>query len=619
MKINYFSRIVSVLLLSLLVTSLSAKDIWLADVANGGDDNNNGLSQSTPVATVTKALSTASGIFASGDVIKVLGIVDITTDVNYVAGTGLSNDALGNRAWLVTIEGVDVAGVKSGFTSGNLSRFSNEIAGYNNAGSGFVFKNLIFQDFGLNTQNNAGVFNFVNNGNAANKMVVENCDFTGIVAQQGAVRVYNTLFEMKNCHFYDNDVRDGGAILSNGNPKAMLFEDCIMEGNDVSIANGKGGAFVLENTGDVTIKNCIMRDNTVTQLGGAIVVIANNKTSGGNMTVSKVIVQDCLITGNYAPDGSVFHLLYNNGANVYPVDITFVNTTIYKNTSNNVGAFFFNEGAENGVINFVNCTITENTCANPGTNFGHGPGMRFLNNADPLRSAAINLTKNIYNSIIEGNVAGNGQVSDISIQGDVDPKLNIRNSYISNIWADQYKAVNDLPDYNNVASFGQGNLELLTYVGLEDDKDGFITLQNCIPLKAASAGLTWGDASYLQALSITTDQIGDNRSFKNGKCAVGSVEYQATLTDIKDDAIKEVAEKVILEQIGSDLYVTLPEGGSAKVDIFAASGSLAKNFAPTKVEAGAATPFALGVLPQGLYIVKANVDGKVYTAKALIK
>ena len=170
-------------------------------------------------------------------------------------------------------------------------------------------------------------------------------------------------------------------------------------------------------------------------------------------------------------------------------------------------------------FDIINSTIVENHTLG---NAGHGPGIRINNNTGtPELSAADNMHTRIYNSIIERNMAsqtaGNsGDVWFTSTQTD-GVNCTIRNSYLG--YVNNRPA--DKPEYNNAIQY---NLDANKSAGLAWPSADYIDERGCIPLDFESTALTKGDAQYLQALGINTDQEGNTRSFTDGKCAVGAVE-----------------------------------------------------------------------------------------------
>ncbi|GAB6011640.1 right-handed parallel beta-helix repeat-containing protein [Viscerimonas tarda] len=656
-KITLF-RTLSVLFLSLLVSSASA-DVWL--LASGGDDANDGSTKEKGVATLFRATQLLAFNAVEGidnRVIIVSGIVDISDDPMFNKTLdGNANDLKGvplrvdNRGWGMTIRAEEeltdkreLAERKSGFTSKNQGRLFNELAGYGAPATGPVtIKDLIFTEMGKPGQGDGGALYILNN-NA--KITIDNCEFTGIKANSGVMRVYNSNADIINCWFHDNEVREGGAILCNSaqfeNNRHLLIQNCLMESNnggalDLSgnpYTNGRGGAIYLENARKATIKNCIIRNNVTHGAGGAIWISANGDAglepgTGGSTgveaayKVSEITVENTLIAYNETTNnnGGAFWVQNNsNPASTPPqsLNLTVVNSTIFGNQAGTAtqggqgGAFMFdNVTAPLSSFNLINCTVSDNAAS---SNAGGGPGLRFFN-------TTLTLKKNIYNSIIENNVSPNtlNTTGDIATQSADDVNryfLNIQNSYIGAILSDSYKQEN-LPETNH--GF-YSTSEIISEAGLADAS--MIDLYNAIPLSPDVEALTFGNAEYLQELGITTDQLGLPRLFADGKCAIGALEYDYFAIDEEIDKLadgievaKQAPAQLSLVQKGSSLYLLSSEAGLAKLDLFSISGALVKSYAPQAVE----LPYALGVLPQGLYIAKVTVGGQAYSAKVIIK
>lgn len=512
MKINYFSRIVSILLLSLLVTSLSAKDIWLSEA---GDDGNGGTSESDAVASVTKAFE----LLADGDVIKVVGFIDITQDPmfnkkidnsNVVAsdGTGVFIPT-NNRGWSFTIDGGDRA--TSGFDGKDYTgRFGNEFAGYN-SGTTVTIKNVTFKNCGKANLGGGSVLRFVNNSSS---MVLENCDFTTNMGNQGSIYSYNTNLTVKNCNFYENnDVKEAAAIFAD-NKRTVIVDGCSIYDNDRSTVSGsQAGAIISNNVDEFIIKNSVIKNNKVQGSSGAIMVRVQ-----GALTESagKMSVENTLIAYNEAANGSALHV--NNTIANYAVQVSLINSTIYGNRSTGYGALYFYQAREGSTLDMINTTVVENYSNG---NAGHGPGMRFESlNAD--NSASDNIIKRIYNCIIENNSAREtaGNPGDIILQTEAQDGVNmfLRNSYVSYILNNR---IPDKPEYNNSINYVYNPTGAS---GLAWPSADYIAERGCVPLDFESPALAKGDAQYLQDLGISTDQEGNTRLFTDGKCAIGAVE-----------------------------------------------------------------------------------------------
>ncbi|GAB6010568.1 hypothetical protein [Viscerimonas tarda] len=717
MKMNYFSRIASILFFSLLVTSLSAKDIYLSAT---GDDDNDGLTPSTPVASMSRVLgNSALGITpvmtnGTGDVVHISGIIDLTQDPYYLASTTVANDKLNGFLFPVntynnskfSFVGDDKA--TSGFDGKNAARFGKEWAGIPQT---VTFKNLTFKNLGTSTIPGGSAIRIVNNYNISSNIIINNCVFTGCLGTQGTLNLYRSRVEVIDTEFSGNVITEGSAIFFGG---GLLGDDCsvtvdgctvinndastvgtsgafkfnasaidnvtikntLIKGNKIKTTGAYGGAIHVQNsTGNIVVDSCVIEENSA-NTGGAIrfygtngkftiknsTISANEAPGGGGAIATynatgEIIVENCtvknhtnggwgaafdifnggnggsgnptvftikssLITGNQCPtNGHASALRLSSDGNTdgsRPTVLSIINSTVYKNIhpGNGVGALWIRSTCPGSEFNLINSTVVENEVNGA---VGQGAGLRFNGAAGDLMSASINTKIRIYNSIIQGNTGTAGDTnlnSDVYFtipQDEIATDSEIRNSYIGRILGGQYTA-NQL-SYNNVLNY---SADIATNgPGLPIPGATAIATYGAIPLEAGAPGLTAGDATYLQALGISTDQLGFTRNFVGGKCAVGAVELDYTTVDVKEVTVA-AAEELSLTQQGAALLLTSPVKGLAKLDIFSISGSLVKSYAPQLVEAGAATAYASG-LPQGLYIAKANVGGKVYSVKIAIK
>jgi hypothetical protein len=504
-------KLVSFLLMCLTVTSVHAgKNVYLSTTGNDAKD---GLTSDNAVASISRAFE----LLADGDTIFVSGMIDLTRT------PGLLTDVAFNipEATMAWVQGFAIVGDDkevSGFDGDRQVRFANHIAGYNEANVAVTFKNLKFRNCGKNGLGGGSVLRVLNNGG---RIIIDNCEFTGGIGSQGSIMAYNTNIEVRNCKFYRNRVQLGGAVFFNGiSTRPALIENCLIENNvlttnGVPLDNSHGGAFFISNnSSDVTIRNCIIRNDTVSGYGGAIYIDASDVKTEATALESKVTVENTLITGNL----STSHcpgIYINNAGNYFPVKLSVINSTFYGNESAGMGTVWIYDGVEGSELNLINTTIVENHGLE-GTNAGHGPGVRIN------ESASQKMYKRFYNTIIQGNLSAGtaGNAGDVWFtQPQIDGvNCEIRNSYIGYInWggANPYSA----GQYGNNLGYNLTGAAELAWPGAD-----YIASRGCIPLDFESPALTGGDAQYLQALSINTDQEGTVRPFTDGKCAIGAVE-----------------------------------------------------------------------------------------------
>ncbi|MDR1120341.1 MAG: hypothetical protein LBM08_05430 [Dysgonamonadaceae bacterium] len=232
---------------------------------------------------------------------------------------------------------------------------------------------------------------------------------------------------------------------------------------------------------EMTFTNCIFRNNSATGNSGygSVLRIADYSTDAGNPRANaKVHFENCAFVNNSALYGTFFFRTANVAA-PYP-EITFVNSTFTANSNGNGNSGCLTVYSGNQTVNVINCTIKDNTAS-------HG-----------VRATAAGATVNIRNSILEGNAPND-------LREDNGPTINIANSLI-------FSENNN--DYTRPAAYTSTNQLLNAF----DDATGSFTP------KFASLAIGYGDRQYLEALNISSDQLGNTRLFENGKVDAGAVE-----------------------------------------------------------------------------------------------
>ncbi|GHU67566.1 hypothetical protein FACS189413_02570 [Bacteroidia bacterium] len=477
---------------SLLTTTAATTDIYLSAT---GNDSNDGSTSEQAIASLTKAVSLIPAN-ATDYVIKVSGFINIKNEVSNADGV------LVNKKIYFAIEGENNA--TDGFDGGGTTKIIN----FQGAVGKATFKNLTFKN-GKSAE--GGAVRSINSG----ELVFENCIFSSnsTTGNSGTLHLYNVIdTKIFQCTFRNNSAKLGGGVYQN-NGGAIAMDSCLIENNDLSAINGSmGGGIYLANPNGFTLKNSIIRGNKVFTTGGGIVVTASAST----MTDKSVVILNSLIANNEAVNSHAGGIYINNAVADGKTEFSLINSTVYKNISKSYGGAIFVTGntAVGSTVKFINATIVEN---NTQGNGGHGAGINFRD------CSPASLTRYIYNSIIEDNIAlnnGNPQNTDITSSYAISDGIDffLRNSYVAATQANMNQYV-DVASYNNKIRYAQAHAS-----GLAAPSQTYMDTQNSIPLLVDAEALTRGNAQYLQDLNITTDQIGNIREFTDGKCAVGAVE-----------------------------------------------------------------------------------------------
>jgi len=281
-------------------------------VDDSGNDSNDGLSSSSPFATLNQAISSA----ASG--------VGVT--INVGAGT-YTEHSLSLSKSNITIQG---AGSSSTiFESNTTNKGFMSITGDNNSISDIKISSYNFTS-ASNTANAYGGAGFRVGAAYGSSSASASTVVTGL--------------SLKNIIFYQNYSRassgDGGAISfvtnTTGSDQTATITNCIFDGNTagdyitptVSSANN-GGAIVLKDGNDITINNSLFYDNRSMGFGGAIT--AGHYALGG--TFPTLTIKNSLFYRNrwHSPsDANAGIYITDANLNLYN---SFVNFNYYGDTS----------------------------------------------------------------------------------------------------------------------------------------------------------------------------------------------------------------------------------------------------------------------------------------------
>jgi hypothetical protein len=472
------------LLLSLFAATAATTNIYLSP---NGSDSNDGSSPDKAVATLGKAIELIP-TEGSDYVINVSGIIPVASEYTL------------NRRIYFTIEGD--AETPSGFDGGNLVHALN----FQGASGKATLRNLTFRN---GSAAEGGGVRAINSG----EIVLENCLFTNntTTGNSGTLHLYNvTNAKIFKCTFRNNRAKLGGGVYQNNGGKIDM-DSCWIEDNDLaSVGGSSGGGIYLGNPNGFSLTNSIVRFNKVAGYGGGIALAA----SAATMTDKTVAITNTLIANNESNQGGGIYI--SNIVAGGSVDFSLINSTVYKNLSVSYGGALFVVGntAVGSKVKIINATIVEN---NTQGNGGHGAGINFRD-ASPA-----SLTRYIYNSIIEDNVALNNNspvYSDITSSYEPADGMDffLRNSYVAATIAGMNTYV-DQAAYGNKIRYGAAH-----HSDLAAPSQTYIDTQNSIPLLIDSEALTRGNAQYLKDLNINTDQLGNLRLFANGTCAAGAVE-----------------------------------------------------------------------------------------------
>ena len=526
MKNNLLKKLFCIALFCGSWCYISATDLYLSST---GNDANDGLSEATPLKTLSRAFTLAE----NGDEIHVLDFIDISAEPQK-DGSNANNDIKVDGSTIFEIDGITYATWNvQGKNGVRVLDKALKITGENAETCGFI-GNEMTRLIRIDSFNQLIEFSGLS-FKGGNSIPMGN-DFGG------GVYIRNASASFSNCAFEENSaIGKGGAAVYcflEQDRFNVSFLDCSFSGNKTG--NGHGAVAYILGGKNISFKDCSFSDNTTTNLGGVFFV-------QGDISLK---VERSLFKNNTAKDGGVFAFmdnaakkttayfegcafLYNevteHGGTVYVdnktsgsiCDLTFVNMTFFGNHAASYGgAIMMNNGKEGSALNLINCTITHNT-----SSFGGATpqaGIRVMS------GAANAVTYNIYNSIIENNYLKDDptKVLDMSVQGNASylidgENFNLKNSFLGRLLADNgYTSPLENENYIN---YNSGSI-----AGLAIDPDKYIEKQNCVPVYTTSPAYRQGNAKFLQDLGIVTDQLGSVRPFIDGRCASGAVETPLT-------------------------------------------------------------------------------------------
>ncbi len=304
-------------------------DVFCTTVGNNAND---GLSPSTPKATLTDVL--ASFALSSGDTIFIDAGLFLETDDNLTISTnGLSivgagrqltefdnNAASAYANRLMTITGDNVY----------LSGFA--ITGYNRSSEGIA---LQFEGVTNNIVHNVWVYNNVPGGGDA-----------GIVIRGGSQVTFNG--GGSSCNPSAASLAGGGVYVF-GNGNQVTFNDYAFSNNSISNQAGSGLSVDGDNTTSIVIDRCVFSDNlnsggvgggALFAINGAILDIDRscfNNNSAAGYGGAILIAEDCSVSIN---------------------DCSFDSNI---STGEDGGAIAVNASGSNAFIDIANCSFSNNS------------------------------------------------------------------------------------------------------------------------------------------------------------------------------------------------------------------------------------------------------------------
>ena len=318
---------------------------------------------------------------------------------------------------------------------------------------------------------------------------------------RGAIYCYASSPTIKNCIIKKNSMHDNGGAIYCGFGSNPIINNCIISSNTFTSVGYGGGIYCIESSPIIT--NCIITNNSAVgyaRHGGGICCFIN----------SDALVANCIVSGNSAGHrGGGLYADYSNP--------TFVNCTVVGNKALEAGGIGSFELCNPSVIN---CIVRNNRAPD-------GNQLAIIN-AIRVWGVSVPSDMTVDFSNIEGGYD----------QATVDPCCTL-------YWGDGNIDID--PNFVTTGYWDDANTPA-------DQNDDFFVVGN-YHLSPTSACINVGDNLSIPSVSIT-DIDGEQRIFNN-TVDLGADEVVTNPIDLNNDGIVDYLELVILKnewlQSGSEL------------------------------------------------------------------
>ena len=334
-------------------------------------------------AHASLSIQSAINVAASGDEILVApGTYLLTGSENWIPpGKTLVLRSTQSRAAIIDAQGlsrgllIEGAGsVVEGFTIRNGSDIGHAGGGVN------LQTNCVVQDcLIVSNQATGGGGAYVTAG-----AVVQDCALVGNRASFGGGAEVVPGGLMERCTVASNVAAHGGGIDLY---EAGTAAECLIEGN---VADTLGGGVVLYSGISGLVRDCVIRNNSVTNLGVAV--------GGGGVHIQQSgVVSNCWITGNRVTSTNG----YGGGVMMESAGQAgtgrLVNAVISANWAGGMGGGVYSSGPLGAVQPVVNCTIVSNAAGRDGGG-AFAYTTRFINDIIYFNAAPTNANLNAHDS-----------------------------------------------------------------------------------------------------------------------------------------------------------------------------------------------------------------------------
>ena len=315
-----------------------------------GNDANNGLTSTTPKATLANVFSFNLG---AGDTIFV------------AAGTYSEKGiVVGNNDEGFVIQGaaLDAAGVPTSiFDSDQTDRWL--IFGFDKSDN-ISFRNIMIKNYkGKGSFSGSGGAICINGKDCIN-LSISNCIFDNCDSELNGGAIFfnylssrNSTWNINNCIFKNctSSFKGGAIYLSSGDDLDVNISKCVFYSN--STDNDYGSAIWYDGaTGSLlTMTNCLLYNNSIGGAGNYGVIYVHNNP------IANIV--NCTITNNNSLATSVGGVFFNGGGS------TLTNCIVYGNTTKDVYR-------ASGTINLKYCCYKTHQGCSPSNSFTTDPGFK---------------------------------------------------------------------------------------------------------------------------------------------------------------------------------------------------------------------------------------------------
>lgn len=349
------------------------------------------VSNAVPVAPYTNwtmaatAIQPAIDAATSGDEILVAPGTYLLSgsEVSIPAGKALTLRSTQSRAAVIDAQGLSrgilIEGAGSGiegFTIRNGSDIGHGGGGVN------LLTNCVVRDcliVGNRATSGGGVY-------LASGAIVQDCELVGNQANYGGGAIVSPGGLVQGCTVASNTASHGGGIELY---EAGTAVECLVEGN---VADTMGGGVVFYAGLSGLARDCVIRNNTVTNLGMGV--------GGGGVHIQySGAVSNCWIVGNSvaSTNGWGGGVMMDSGGQAGTGRL--VNAVISGNWAGGLGGGVYSIGPLGAVQPVINCTIVSNSAGRDGGG-AWASTTRFINDILYFNSAPTNANLNAHDDVL---------------------------------------------------------------------------------------------------------------------------------------------------------------------------------------------------------------------------